>query len=141
MTSRERVINAITFQPVDKIPLDVEYGITEYENDILTPRYSYGSGKTSGEYGVKGRRTDYWGSEWESAEDGVKGEVKRPLLESLKQNQLNKLYIPYDVLDQADLSKVIEDYEASYKFTSYGGNCSSRFIKSTVTLQKSMVNM
>jgi len=115
MNSRERVRAALTFAPVDRIPLEVDSAFSaEFDSDVTMPAYRYGNGKASGLYGVKGTRTDYWGSVWESAEDGVKGEVKQPLLESWE--QLDSMYIPYDVLEQADLSAVDDACVASGKF-------------------------
>ena len=116
MNSRDRVRAALAFGAVDRVPLEVEPAFSaEYESDVLVPRYLYGSGKACGAYGVRGVRTDYWGSLWESGEDGVKGEVKQPLLENW--GQLDSLYVPYDVLEQADLSAVDGDCAASGKFT------------------------
>ena len=117
MTGRKRVKNALTFKQVDNIPLETEYGVTAFESDVLMPRFTYGAGKASGIYGVRGSRTDYWGSVWESGEDGVKGEVKVPLINSLERKDLDKLYIPMDVLEEADLSLVSHDCETSGKFT------------------------
>jgi len=115
MTSQERVRASLTFQPVDKVPLEIEPGFEEFENDIHIPAYTYGPGKSSGSYGVKGIRTDHWGNIWESAEDGVSGEVRQAMINSW--SDLEKLYIPYDILEQADLSRVNDDCTASGKFT------------------------
>ena len=116
MNSRQRVKAALSFKPVDKIPMEIEPDfLPEFDSDILMPSYNYGNGKTSGVQGIKGTRTDYWGSEWISGEDGVKGEVKNPIIKSRK--DLDSLYIPYDVLEQADLSTVDEQCAASQKFT------------------------
>ena len=115
MTSRERVRAALSFQPVDRIPLEIEPGFDEFENDIHTPYHTYGPGKSYGAYGVKGIRQDHWGSIWESAEDGVSGEVRQAMINSW--NDLEKLYIPYDILEKADMSRVNEDCAASGKFT------------------------
>lgn len=114
MTSRERVLAALSFSPVDRIPFEVEYGIIEFESDINTPSYAYGKGRSLGTPGVRGAWADSWGCLWEAAEDGVKGEVKKPLLESW--DQLSKIYIPYDILEEADLAKVGEECRASDKF-------------------------
>ncbi|MCL2052110.1 MAG: methyltransferase [Lachnospiraceae bacterium] len=115
MTSRERVLAALKFLPVDRIPLEVEPGFDEFASDILVPSYHYGKGKAAGEYGVKGKRTDYWGSIWESAEDGVKGEVRQPAFTDW--TELSSLYVPYEALEQADLSFVNDECKSLGKFT------------------------
>lgn len=115
MTGRERIINALTFKEVDKIPWE---GLWEkkdqYEMMIDCPPFTYGKGKASGEINKKGRRTDAWGCVWEAAEDGVIGEVKEyPLADY---DALDDFSAPWDVLEQADLSKVNEYCKNSDKF-------------------------
>jgi uroporphyrinogen decarboxylase len=108
MTSRQRVINALTFQPVDRIPTE--------RDDVYGPRYTYGPGRSSGPQACgKGRYTDVWGCVWEAAEDGVCGEVKASPLRG-DWSALARFQPPWDVLEQADLASVNPDCAASDKF-------------------------
>jgi len=113
MTSRERVKAALTFQPVDVIPLETEWGITDFESDVLFPTFTYGRGKSGGVQSKKGHWFDHWGCKWECGEDGVKGEVKEAMIAELTDD----FYIPHEVLEQADMSKLADEYQASNKFT------------------------
>jgi hypothetical protein len=115
LTGRERVIKALNFDSVDRVPIEVnEAMVPGFSSDVLRPAFTYGRGKSSGTTGVRGTYTDYWGSLWEAAEDGVKGEVKHPLLEDWE--DIKKLEIPWDVLEQADLSGVQEQGETTGRF-------------------------
>jgi hypothetical protein len=115
MTGRERVKAALGFETVDRVPIEVNETIVPgFISDVLRPAFTYGRGKSSGTSGVRGIYTDYWGCHWEAAEDGVKGEVKRPMLEDWP--DLEKLKIPWDVLEQADLSTVKEQGETTGRF-------------------------
>lgn len=97
MTSRELVKNALTFKECPRTPIDI--------HDTYGPDYTYGLGRISGvPYAAKGVRLDNWGCEWIAAEDGVAGEVKNPLIKERK--DLKNFTPPFDVLDEADLSKV-----------------------------------
>lgn len=107
MTSRERVVRALTFQPVDRIPTE--------RDDVSGPRYTYGPGRTLGQWYSKGRYVDAWGCVWEAAEDGVAGEVKEAPLRG-GWSALTHFQPPWDVLAQADLSLVNPDCAASDKF-------------------------
>ncbi|HIZ20130.1 MAG TPA: methyltransferase [Firmicutes bacterium] len=99
MTSRELVKRALNFEECDRIPTE--------RDDVTGPIYTLGSGRKSGvPENTKGVRTDEWGVEWIAYEDGVCGEVKHPPLESW--DDLDSFTPPYDVLEEADLSKVNE---------------------------------
>jgi len=115
MTGRERVNAALDFEPVDRVPLEVDEGtFPEFESDVAGAWYRYGPGKTSGVPYKRGARTDMWGNVMEAGEDGVKGEVKHPLLDDW--SKLDGLYVPYDALEQADLSRLEEQHETTGKF-------------------------
>lgn len=114
MTSRELVKRALDFLNIDKIPLEVELGVKDFESDIVYPFHRYGKGKSFGQSGKKGSWIDYWGCIWECGEDGVKGEVKKPLL--VEWSDLDVFRPPMDVLDEADLSTVNDQYKNSNKF-------------------------
>lgn len=107
MTSRELVKAALDFKETPEIP-------TEF-HDVTGVDFSYGPGRTRGvEVNTKGVRYDEWGTKWEALEDGVCGEVKEPMLESW--DQLDAFKPPYDVLEQADLSRVAHWCESTDKF-------------------------
>jgi uroporphyrinogen decarboxylase len=112
MTSRERVKKALNFEEFDRVP--VECGISGMHNDILYPDYTYGKGRSSGTPGVKGSSTDSWGCIWECGEDGVKGEVKHPILTDW--SLLDSFKPPMDMLKEADLSRVNRQCELTDKF-------------------------
>jgi hypothetical protein len=117
MTGRERVKAALGFETLDRVPVEVnETLVPGCSSDVVRPAFTYGRGKSSGTSGVKGTYTDYWGCLWEAAEDGVKGEVKRPMLGEEDWPDLEKLKIPWDVLEQADLSTVKEQRETTGRF-------------------------
>ena len=107
MTSRELVKAALNFQEVKEIPTE--------RDDVTGPIFTYGKGRTSGvPANCKGKRTDEWGVEWEAYEDGVCGEVKRPLFDDY--SFLDTYKPPYDVLEEADLSGVNEFCKKTDKF-------------------------
>jgi len=118
MTSRERIIRALEFEEVDRIPIDIWMGAeveSRYPSDISAPRYYFGPGRSWGQSGIKGRYMDVWGCLWEVAEDGVCGEsVDSPLRKEW--SALASFQPPWDVLDQADLSQVNGDCARSQKF-------------------------
>lgn len=120
MTSRERVKNVLNFKEVDKIPMETGDGVIGFENDIEYPVYQYGKGKSQGTYGKKGTYVDFWGCVWECGEDGVKGEVKKPLL--VDWTNLDSFRPPLEVLNQADLSKVNRQCGQSDKFVMHMWN-------------------
>jgi uroporphyrinogen decarboxylase len=113
VTSRERIIRALNFQEYDKVPL--EYGIDGiHPGDVAYPDFFYGKGKSSGIPYQKGSHVDIWGCIWEAGEDGVKGEVKQPLLTDW--SGLDTFQPPWDVLEEADLSSVNRQCAESDKF-------------------------
>lgn len=109
LTSRERVVNALEFKEVDRIPISNGHAKLrdEYPSDVWGPPYVYGkSGLEKGSYGVVGFRTDPWGCVWESLESDVCGEVKYYPLADM--NKLDSFKPPYVLLEKADLSLVNE---------------------------------
>ena len=119
MTSRERVIRALRFQRPDRAPRDlwllpgvaatrqveVDAALARYPLDIGHPEASYGRGlRAQGEPYVLGSWVDEWGCTWVAAEPGVAGEVKAPPLADWR--ALHSYTLPYEVLREADLSRV-----------------------------------
>ncbi|MEI6971808.1 MAG: uroporphyrinogen decarboxylase family protein [bacterium] len=118
MTSRERVSRAMTFELVDRIP--IENGFwgelqERYPSDVASPPYHYPAGRSRGEPNRKGRYVDIWGCVWEAGEDGVCGEVKDSPLRSGWEG-LKAYRAPNDVLDGADLSAVNPACAATDRF-------------------------
>lgn len=111
MTARERVIRALTFGGPDRVPRQLWTlpGVAYFRDnelwrmrelfpdDIAGPRFTYAkSAKARGEQGRRGVYTDDWGCVWEAAEDGVIGEIKRPILEDWA--DLPKIAPPWEIL-------------------------------------------
>ena len=118
MTSRERVKRALSFEEVDRIP--IENGFEgelqrKYPTDVVVPPYRYPDGKSWGVENQKGPRMDIWGCTWEAGEDGVCGEVKAsPLWNDW--SGLKTFKAPMEVLAGADLSQVNPACAASDKY-------------------------
>ncbi len=133
MTPRERVIKALNHQPVDRVPRELwvlpgvpKYRSEEYKailerfpSDFAVPEYSYGIGhKAQGIPCEVGSYTDAWGCVWHVAEPGVVGEVKSPPITDW--SMLDTFKPPYEILDNADLSRVDASCEATDCFTKVG---------------------
>ncbi|MAE59784.1 MAG: methyltransferase [Planctomycetaceae bacterium] len=119
MTPRQRVINALRFEPVDQIPIENEFEgelQTKYPSDVAYPPFTYPPGKSRGEAYANRPYTDIWGCIWEAAEDGVCGEVKHAPL-SHDWSGLKTFTPPWEILDGADLSQVDPACSATDKFT------------------------
>lgn len=118
MTSRERVLRALEFNEVDRVPIEVSLGPemeARFPSDVSSPRYTFGPGKSRGRSFVKGRYMDLWGCFWEAAENGVCGEsVDHPLRKDW--SALADFQPPWDVLEQADVSLVNGDCAGSDRF-------------------------
>ena len=97
MTSRERVVRALTHRSVDRVPRQLwrlpgvamfqreamNQLIADYPPDIIGPGVGYRAGKRcQGTPNVVGKSTDAWGCVWEVKEDGVVGEIKHALFEN-----------------------------------------------------------
>jgi hypothetical protein len=97
LTSKERVIAALTFKDFDRVPIEL-FDCTGVPCEY--PGWFHGV-----PYGSKGKRTDGWGCVWEALEDGVAGEVKGcPLGDNWK--GFETFRPPYDILRKVDISNV-----------------------------------
>ncbi len=130
MTGRERVIKALEYKNPDRIPKNLWklpgiemfrkndlYDVLEsWPEDINILDFSYGKGRRA--EGTRYKRnaiaTDEWGCEWHAAEDGVAGEVKNPPFKEMA--EIKYLRAPYEILENADFSKVKKDYLKTDKF-------------------------
>jgi len=133
MTSRERVIRTLDFEGPDRAPRDLWAlpGVTRYRkdemDDLLTrfprdfvnPEFRYGpSSRARGNSAEVGTYVDEWGCEWSVAEPGVVGEVKRPPLADWA--ALGSWTPPWELLDNADFSRVNASCAATDRFVSVG---------------------
>jgi len=142
MTSRERVIKALEFKEPDRPPRDLwtlpvverfrkeekEELIKKFPMDIDCPKFKPGISEVQKKshlnrcttYGYVGypKKGCYYIDEWGSiryvAEDGVSGEVKKPVLEN--PSDLKHFSPPWEFLETTDLSGVDEQCEKSDKF-------------------------
>ena len=134
MDSRERVTRTLRFEEVDRVPRDLWAlpGVTEgradeyqaflrrFPMDFGWPGAVYGQGKRCrGTPSHVGEYTDAWGCGWSVAEFGVVGEVKHPALADW--SALDSYQPPWELLDQADFSKVSANCAASDRFMLGGG--------------------
>lgn len=129
MTARERVIKTLRHEEVDRFPRmlwqlpnvemfqpdNLRDFHSRFENDMEGPdlrwghsRYSKGLARHTGAY------TDEFGCTFELAEPGVNGEVKKPVLADWK--ALKDYRLPWEIIEQADFSKVNESCLRSDKF-------------------------
>jgi uroporphyrinogen decarboxylase len=113
MTSRELVKKVLDFEIVDRIPIETSDEHV-FRSDVGWPEYRYGRGKSNGTYGAMGRRVDEWGCVWEAGEEGVKGEIRTPLMPDW--STLNSFEPPWNVLKEADLSTVNQQCDNTGKF-------------------------
>ena len=129
MDSRTRVERILNFEEADRLPRtlwtlpaipmfmknELDELNSEFEFDIASPIYAYGQGKRcAGHPNMAGVYTDAWGCVWRAAEAGVVGEVKEfPFADW---SALDHYRIPWELLDQADLSQVNESCRQSEKF-------------------------
>jgi hypothetical protein len=119
MTSRERVRRSLTFSNPDRAPrqlwnlpaISMFYNdqlqevLSRFPPDFGRPDFTYGQGfLVSGTPNVVGAYRDEWGCVWHAAEPGVIGEVKAPPL--IDWSALNHFKPPYEILQNADLSRV-----------------------------------
>jgi uroporphyrinogen decarboxylase len=133
MNSRERVIRTLEHREVDRIPRDLwtvpgvrryrkkEYDVMleNYPVDFTGPISRYGQGKRcKGNRNEIGVNVDDWGSVWYVGEPGVAGEVKEYPIKELK--EVNKYILPWELLDEADLSQVNKSCAETDKFVLAG---------------------
>ncbi|HIQ21300.1 MAG TPA: hypothetical protein EYH34_08725 [Planctomycetes bacterium] len=118
-TSRDRVIKALTHQPVDRAPRDlwvprrtqlvrgdeVTEIVLRYPNDMMEPESLYPRGRrASGRRYDAGCHTDAWGCTWRVARRGERGQVVE---HPLKDHDAVAAYEPpWELLDGAHLSRV-----------------------------------
>ncbi len=121
MTSRERVYRALEFKSPDRAPRhlwrlmgwaemfaadELETMLKEFPEDFTgCPEPVLAPGDRS--RGVRGKDrkwVDEWGCEWEAAEFGAIGEVKRPPLADW--SELDSLTPPWEILRRADWDAV-----------------------------------
>lgn len=129
LTSRERVIRTLHFEQPDRVPRDlwllpgvemfrqhdIDRVLEKYPLDFEEPDFEYGTGnREQGEPNLKGEYTDEWGCVWQVGESGIIGEVKHPPLADL--SNLQTYIPPYEVLENADLSRVNKSCYNSEKF-------------------------
>ena len=133
MDPRERVINVLNFEEVDRFPRhlwslpgvgafrksELDEVLGKYPEDFTGPVYRYGTGKRcKGNPNMVGEYTDAWGSVWHVAEHGVVGEVKEyPLADW---SDLDSYQIPWELLDEADMAGVNESCANSDRFVLVG---------------------
>ena len=133
MEARERVKNSLEFKKVDRVPRnlwflpgvmmfrqkDIDEVYAKFPDDFTSPSFSYGKADlTKGTPNVKGNYVDEWGSAWLVAEDGVVGEVKEPRLKDI--SEVNRLKAPYEMLNNADFTKVNESCAGTKNFVLAG---------------------
>ena len=133
MTSRERVIATLEFTSPDRAPRELwslpgvamfrEAELLEllaaYPSDFAAPRYHYGpSRRAHGQPGVVGENVDAWGSVWTVGEPGVVGEVKACPLSDW--SALDTYELPWELLDEADLSSVNRSCAETDRFVKVG---------------------
>lgn len=133
MNSRERVIKTLEFEEVDRLPrhlwtlpavpmfrkTELEELLTKYPSDFGLPIYNYGVGKRcKGDSAVVGQYMDAWGCEWHVGESGVVGEVKAYPLSDW--SVLDEYELPWELLEEADLSQVKRSCAQSDKFMLVG---------------------
>jgi uroporphyrinogen decarboxylase len=129
MTSRERVIAALTFNHPDRAPRDLwalpyvslfrkdelDALLEKYPMDIGSSQRSPGQGDTEAQRTAQvGTYTDEWGSVWHVAEPGVIGEVKGPAIPEW--SALAAFQPPWHLVRNRDLSQVNRACDASDKF-------------------------
>jgi hypothetical protein len=94
---------------------ELETLLAQYPEDIAAPMFAYGpSERAQGTPNQVGTYTDAWGCVWEVGEPGVIGEVKAPPLADWA--ALAHFTPPYEILENADFSRVNERCAQSDKF-------------------------
>lgn len=133
MNSRERVINALKHLEVDRLPRhlwslpgismfrrnELEEVLKKYPQDFQRPNYRYGTGRRcKGTPYIVGEYTDAWGTVWKVLEAGVIGEAKDYPIKDW--SDLDKYELPWELLNEADLSQVNRFCSESDKFIQVG---------------------
>ncbi len=138
MTSRERVKRALTFNFPDRVPRDLwvlPIASNQYKEELDTIRKKFPPDIERAEYNPPlekytkgdmykvGTYIDEWGCIFENIQEGVHGEVKKPLVENW--SDLEKVKPPYELLGKG-MEKVNESCRRSDKFM-LGGACPRPF--------------
>lgn len=129
MNSRQRVIRTLNHKEVDRFPRDLWTlpGISMFKKDQLeemnklfesdfgSPSLTFGVSRyTKGTPNVVGKYIDEFGCKWHVGEPGVIGEVREPLIKEW--TDLKNYEMPWEILNEMDLSKVDESCKNSDKF-------------------------
>jgi uroporphyrinogen-III decarboxylase len=129
LTGRQRMVKALRFEHPDRAPRqlwtlpgiemfrrdELQMLLAQYPEDIAAPVFSYGpSDRAQGTPNQVGIYTDAWGCVWEVGEPGVIGEVKAPPL--VDWADLAHYKPPYEILENADFSRVNKSCAQSDKF-------------------------
>jgi hypothetical protein len=94
---------------------ELEAMLARYPSDFASPDVTYGRGeRESGTPAVVGTYVDAWGCPFTVGEPGVIGEVKDPPLKDW--SQLDHFKPPYEILENADFSRVNASCAATDKF-------------------------
>lgn len=139
MTSKERVIRALTHQKVDRLPRDpwALPGISMFRQDELAafqrdfpsdftgPDAHYNTGnstKAKGTIAQAGGYTDVWGCEWSVKQAGIIGEVKHPIFEN-GYDDLKSYDAPWEILKgmEEKRSAIALNCASTDKFVTVGG--------------------
>jgi len=128
-TSRQRVIQTLTHQPVDRAPRDlwtlpgvdkcqgeeIAELLRRFPLDIEKADYKYPAGlRAQGKPYEVGQYTDAWGCVWHVAEPGVVGEAKgHPLAEAAAWGSYQP---PWELLEPAKMDRVNRSCAASSRF-------------------------
>ena len=133
MDGRERVVRTLRFERPDRAPRDlwtlpginmfrqdeVNALLERFPLDLARPTVRYGQGERQwGTPNVVGSYADEWGCVWHVAEPGVVGEVKEPPLADW--SALKGFKAPYEILEQADFSRVNRGCAESDRFVLAG---------------------
>ena len=133
MNSRERVKKTLEFSCPDRPARDLwalpgismfrkhelDEILKKYPTDFVSPEFEYGKSELAkGTPYVKGTYIDEWGCEWFVAEDGIIGEVKNPRIKEI--SEINHFKTPYEILKNADFTKVNESCGKTEKFVLTG---------------------
>ena len=120
LTRRDRMYKVLAFEEVDRVPrhLWALPGVTHdrpqemqafrerFPQDDISgvPAILAASGRASGDPNRRGTYTDDWGCVWDVLEDGIIGEIKKPILAD---DALLDAYVPpFEITDNADISPV-----------------------------------
>jgi hypothetical protein len=129
ITSRDRVIKALTHQPIDRAPRDLWIArrtellagddvvemLLRYPADILRPEFQYPRGhRVRGRPYECGQHTDAWGCTWLVRERAAPGKLTgHPLADP---SQVPPYQPPWEILDGANLNRVNRDCAATSQF-------------------------